>query len=167
MQFSYSQYLRACLIVPLLISIFALCVLTPPAFRLLLSIFRHKFSIQEASDFATTALILVLICGTNVGHLLNGGLHLIYEREYDAVEFQGEIAEIHSLGQFSFPRLRTEYDQGKHDGVEFIIDGTECTAPTSGTLAVGDYVTVIYLPQSGYVLSITPGEQVLDSQRTG
>ena len=163
MQFSYSQYLRGCLVIPILVSVFALCALTPSAFRCISSVFRHKFSSREASSLASTALILFLICGTHIGQLLHGGIHLIYERESDAVEFQGEIAEIRELREYAFPRLKTEYGEGSRNGVEFVIDGIECSAPTSGTLRVGDYVTVRYLPECGYILSITPMGQGDDS----
>ena len=104
-------------------------------------------------------LLVVTVCAfflcTSVGRLLHGGIHLVYERESNVVEFQGEILEIKELGRCSFPELKSEYGHDEKNGVLFVIDGVECTAVTRGTLEVGDNVTVSYLPQSGYVLSIT------------
>lgn len=155
MQFEYDQYVRACLVVPLSISLFMLSMLFLSGAYLITAILRRKVSSRHLVDF----LLAVLVCGfflfMNVGRLLHGGIHLIYERESDAVELQGKIVEIKELGRYSFPEIKTEYGYGETNGVRFIIDGVECTAVTKGNLAVGDDVTVIYLPRSGYILSIT------------
>ena len=155
MYFEYAQYVRGCLILPVFISLFTLCPLLSAVSHFLSVIIQRKLSSRDVVN----TLIAVLMCGfflcMNVGRLLHGGIHLIYERESHAVEFQGEILEIKELGRYSFPELKTEYGYGEKNGVLFLIDGVECTAITSGNLEVGDHVTVTYLPQSGYVLSIT------------
>lgn len=107
-------------------------------------------------------VLVLLVCGfflcMNVGRLLHGGIHLIYEREADAIELQGEISEIRGLGRFSFPELESEYGYGETNGVQFTIDGIECSAIVQGSLEVGDQVIVVYLPKSGYILSIAESE---------
>ena len=118
-------------------------------------IIQQKLSSRDVINI----LLAVLVCGfflcMNVGRLLHGGIHLTYERESNAVELQGEILEIKELGRYSFPKLKTEYGYGETNGVQLVIDGVECTAVTRGILEVGDNVTVTFLPQSGYILSIT------------
>lgn len=44
-------------------------------------------------------------------------------------------------------------------GYEFTINGIQCTAPVKGSLKVGNYVSVTYLPKSGYILYIDKVEQ--------
>ncbi|MDE7253854.1 MAG: hypothetical protein K2O32_13050 [Acetatifactor sp.] len=95
----------------------------------------------------------VLVCML-IGVLLNGGIYLRDEKETDAVEIQGEISNIRGLGSFSFPVVKGDYEHDKVNGYEFIIDGVHCKAVRKGSLEVGDYVTVKYLPKSGYVLYI-------------
>ena len=100
------------------------------------------------------AVMLGFILCIDIGVLLHGGIHLIYEEEADAVEIQGEIQYIRGLGLFSFPRVDCNYEYGEFRGYEFNIDSIQCTAVVKGSLEVGDYVEVKYLPKSGYVLHI-------------
>ena len=155
MHFEYTQYVRGCLIIPISVSLFALSMLISTASHFVTVMIRQKLS----SRYVINLLLAVLVCSfflcMNVGRLLHGGIHLIYERESNAVELQGEILEIKELGRYSFPELKTEYGYGETNGVQFVIDGVKCTAVTRGTLEVGDNVTVTFLPQSGYILSIT------------
>ena len=89
-----------------------------------------------------------------VGALLNGGIYLRDEKETDAIEMHGEISDIRGLEEFTFPVVKGDYDYDKVNGYEFIIDGVHCKAVRKGSLEVGDYVTVKYLPKSGYILYI-------------
>ncbi len=79
---------------------------------------------------------------------------MLNEKETDAVEMQGYISDIRGLGRFAFPKLKSDYGYGETNGVEFTINGVQCTAIVKGSLEVGDYVSVVYLPKSGYVLFI-------------
>lgn len=155
MHFEYTQYVRGCLIIPIFVSLFALSMLISAASHFVTVIIQQKLSSRDVINL----LLAVLVCGfflcMNVGRLLHGGIHLTYERESNAVELQGEILEIKELGRYSFPELKTEYGYGETNGVQLVIDGVECTAVTRGILEVGDNVTVTFLPQSGYILSIT------------
>lgn len=96
---------------------------------------------------------VVVVCML-IGVLLNGGIYLRDEKETDAIVIQGEISDIRGLGSFSFPVVKGDYEYDKANGYEFIIDGIHCKAVLKGSLEVGDYVTVKYLPKSGYVLYI-------------
>ena len=96
------------------------------------------------------------------GYLLDGGIYLRDEKETDAIEMQGEISDIRGLGEFTFPVVKGDYDYDKVNGYEFVIDGVHCKAVLKGSLEVGDYVTVKYLPKSGYVLYIGKTEEESD-----
>lgn len=154
MQFEYTQYVNGCLIFPIVVSLFVLPVLVFAVFHLTTGIIRREISSRDIVNY----LLAVLVCGfflcMNVGRLLHGGIHLIYERETDAVELQGNILEITKLGRYSFPELESEFGHNDKNGVQISIDGVKCTAVTSGDFIVGDNVTATVLPQSGYILSI-------------
>lgn len=156
MNFEYTQYARGCLIIPILVSLFALSMLISAVSHFITVIIEHKLSSRDGINLLLPVLICSFLLCMNAGRLLHGGIHLIYERESNAVELQGEILEIRELGRYSFPELKTEYGHDVTNGIQFLIDGVECTAITRGTLAVGDKVTVIFLPRSGYILSIYP-----------
>ena len=155
MHFEYTQYVRGCLIIPIFVSLFALSMLISVVLHLITVIIQQKLSTRDVIN----SLLAVLVCGfflcMNVGRLSYGGIHLIYERESNVVELQGEITQIKELSRYSFPELKSEYGYGETNGVQFSIDGIVCTAPTRGTLEVGDNVVVAILPQSRYILSIT------------
>ena len=113
------------------------------------------------------SLLFILLFGfllyINVGTILHGGIYLLNECEADAVEMQGHIEEIKDVEAYSFPNLGSEYGIGQ--GVEFTIDGIQCTAILQGSLEVGDYVSVKYLPKSGYVLYISQiGDESTDTK---
>ena len=155
MHLEYTQYVRGCLIIPISVSLFALSMLISTASHFVTVMIKQKLSSRDVINLLLAVLVCSFFLCMNVGRLLHGGIHLIYERESNAVELQGEILEIKELGRYSFPELKTEYGYGETNGVQFVIDGVECTAVTRGTLEVGDNVTVTFLPQSGYILSIT------------
>jgi len=95
-----------------------------------------------------------VVVSIQIGILYNGGIYLHNENEADAVQMQGEITYIKGLGTFSFPRIHGDYDYEEKHGYEFTINDVQCAFVAKGSLEVGDYVTVKYLPKSGYVLYI-------------
>lgn len=97
---------------------------------------------------------LGVVVAIQIGVLCNGGIYLREEKEVDAVEMQGEITGIKGLGQFSFPRMHSDFDEEEKTGYEFTINEIKCKFVAKGSLEVGDYVTVKYLPKSGYILYI-------------
>lgn len=154
MHFEYTQYVRGCLIIPISVSLFALSMCVSAVSHLITVTIQQKSTSRDIVNFLLTMLVCSFFLCINAGRLLYGGIHLIYERESNAVEVQGEILEIRELGRCSFPKLKTEYRHNETNGVQFLIDGIECAAVTRGTLEVGDNVTVTFLPKSGYILSI-------------
>lgn len=154
MYFDYYQYYRGCLIVSIFLVLFILCMLVPTVLYYTRVALRKCISLRDGMK----CVLFVLICGfslcMNVGILLHGGIYMLNEKETDAVEMQGYISDIRGLGRFAFPKLKSDYGYGETNGVEFTINGVQCTAIVKGSLEVGDYVSVVYLPKSGYVLFI-------------
>lgn len=161
MQFSYSTYYRACLEAPLGIVLSIICIL-----GLGVASFVKKIVTKDVKTIdIVTSIAVMCFCGfiicMNIGILVHGGIQLISEKETDAVKMQGQIVSLEGLDIFSFPKLKTEYGytqlkagNGRANGVQFTIDGIQCQASTNGAFQVGDYVTVEYLPKSGYILGI-------------
>ena len=94
-----------------------------------------------------------LLFSTGIGPLLNGGMYLFVEKETDAVEISGTITQIKGLDYSTLPTM---------GGARFIIDHIPCTVMRKEGFEVGDEVTVVYLPKSGYVLSIMKIEETGD-----
>lgn len=125
----------------------------------LISVVVHLVKSGLATQKAISRFIIVLLFSAfflpmYAGILCHGGIHLMYEKEADAISMQGNITEIAGLGMFSFPRLDSDYGYGDTHGVQFVINGEVCCAPTKGSLNTGDYVEILYLPNSKYILSI-------------
>ena len=147
MDFDYSQYFEACLLNPIVVSVFFLSVLTPVIIQ---NIKKFKVSVnkKEIIKFVLILGVFIMFFVINASRLLFGGIYLIFERVPDSVILEGEIQAIVEVDNFEFPII----DSG--NAVRFIIQGKECTAISRGDFQVGDYVTIRYLPRSKYVLSI-------------
>lgn len=163
MYFDYAGYVRECLNIPLegliLFDILGMVVIIIGYFNL-----KNYFPKKQL-----ILLVLILILSSikdayeDAGQLLHGGIYLLWEKESDAVGMQGKITEITELDNYSLPRIECDYYEnlkyGDPKGYEFTINSIQCTAPVKGSLKVGDYVSVTYLPKSGYVLYIDRVEQ--------
>lgn len=88
--------------------------------------------------------------------LYNGGFALFTERNEDALVMTGEITEMEDVSTFVFSYTSTDYGSGASAGSRLTINGMELKGPgVIGTsFDVGDTVTVIYMPKSGYIVSI-------------
>ena len=120
---------------------------------------RKNKNLKKAFISGFFILGYALIVCINIGQLLHGGVYLRDEKETDAIEMQGEISDIIGLSEFSFPVVKGNYLHEEKNGYEFTVNGVKCQAVLKGTLEVGDYVSVTYLPKSGYILYIDKVEQ--------
>ena len=155
MYFDHAQYVSACLIVPGLVMLFSFYMAIGEVLQFVRLIYGKRISKHDVWTFLFILLIAGFFLRMEGGVLLHGGIYLLTERLPDAIEMQGYISEIEGLGRYSFPRIKSNYGYGDTNGVEFTIDGVQCTAVLQGTLEIGDYVSVKYLPKSGYVLYIS------------
>ena len=157
MQFAYDDYVKGCLILPACITLLTIGWLVSPLARGIAEIKRNGFSAKVVKRLAAVLLICAVFLSLNIGRLLYGGICLVAEREEDAVEISGTISSIENLSRFSFPELNNEYRSVQPNGAKIVVGDVPCVAVSSGEFAVGDFVTVVYLPQSRYVLSIEKG----------
>ena len=154
MHFSYNDYKTFCYGAPLFgVVAFSIVVLTHGIWLACVAWTRkwnwRKNGLHLLLLIALGGLVCVL-----TRYLLNGGIYLRDEKETNAVEIQGEISDIKGLGDFTFPVVKGNYLYEEKNGYEFTIDGVRCKGVNKGSLEVGDYVTVRYLPKSGYILYI-------------
>ena len=151
---SYEDYFGSYCIFPLFM-ICMFCLLLVYGGNLLRKCIRDRETsakkiLEAVLPFGMSVVIII-----QIGSILicNGNLFLLMEKEEDAVTICGTIESIE-------PVDGTLY--GQHDMYELLINHTECSAiytrsenPTAKTpFKAGDYVEVLYLPRSGYILSI-------------
>lgn len=153
MTFSYFDYFVGNLVLPIL----CLAFIAVPVFRLVRrtagEIVRGEKP-QVLRDYRVIILLLVLLAVAviMISILLQGGIHLIYERPVSAVTVEGTIGELDRLN--SFQNTRYIFRDESSSGYRFTVDDVTCTGIAKGTLNVGDEVTMTYLPRSRFILSI-------------
>lgn len=155
MQFPYDQYLRTSLLFPLFMIGLALWGIVPGLVHIIYVVL-HKQPWRVDNLVRVSSLLLLsgtFIC-VGAGRLMHGGIHLLYERESDAIMVQGEIEKIDNLNILAFPNLDCTYTDGNTHGVQITLKGVCYTAIEKGTLKIGDNVKINYLPQSGFILHI-------------
>ena len=155
MSFNYSMYQRGCLVIPLVLIIFHLGILL----SVILSFVKRNKNSDLVKKFVLLCLVSLLCIYSvimSIGELTNGGLEMIIEKEDDAVEIRGKIQNIHNIGKFELPLFNLEYGYGESSGVEITIEGVVVKGPGCilNYVKTDDTVTIVYLPKSGYILSI-------------
>ncbi len=159
MYFDYYGYVRECLEMPLyVLVIFFLSI------GVIFAILSKKKISREKLIYLPIALVgWGIFLWIVIGQLSYGGIYLVVEKEAAAIQTKGYIEKIAEVGIASFPRMECDYydnlKYGDPYGYEFTINGIQCTAPTNGSLQVGDYVEVTYLPKSRYILYIDKTEE--------
>ena len=162
MHFDYSQYSSSCFSTPAFMVLWSFPTLIFVIYKII------KFRKSEDKPKEATVIFIMLLSScmfivTNIGVLLYGGYHLIFEGEQSAVEMYGYIEESERIDDFFFPLVKQlEYDYEETNGVKYIINGKKCTAMRQGDFKEGDYVFVRYLPKSSYVLYIEHQEKTAD-----
>ena len=151
MYFDYSWYVRGCLTWPGIRGLVCLLFLTTDILWCIRQILRKKLT----RDMVISSLLSILIVGfmlyLNAGILCNGGIYLLHEKESDAVEMRGDISAIRDAEEaegYDFPKFSSG------PVIQCTINDIKCIAIDTGSLQVGDYVLVRYLPKSRYVLYI-------------
>ena len=166
MIFDYDLYLRGCLIFPIFVAAIAVPGLVSCVKNMWIIVLVRKEKPGDHLQLLAGIIVSCICCVLSIGPLLSGGLYLLVEKESDAIEIQGEITQIKEMPRMVLPALNNNYGFDKV-GVSIVVDGQKCALPTSGILQVGDYATVRYLPQSGYVMDISiksqEGEVTLQS----
>ncbi len=159
MTFPYSDYWVDCFAWLLLICLMILMIYVPYLVDFLRCGKWREGRSKIWAEFLFHTGISVTLFWIHLSILLHGGLYLLSEQETDAVPLTGLVEEIEGVDRDHIPNRRLEYDYEEWSGWILTIDGTECVTMRKGDIAVGDRVTVKYLPQSGYVLYIEELEE--------
>lgn len=113
--------------------------------------------------------IIVAVCGIVLNTVLfiypsflslsNGGIHMLWEKEDEAIERSGTIEDIIYPSQ-RIPTYKGEYgDSPLPFGVDITIDGETYFMPYIEEIDEGEKVVFTYLPKSEFILSITTTEE--------
>ena len=146
MIFRYTVYRRAGLFAPASMIMFAGVLLVV---SLLFYVRKQKHSLHAFLSTVAPALCLlayfVIICFPTLKH----SIHLLYEKERDALTTYGTVESI--IPVENSPRYSTEED-GVVRAAFLIIDGEKYYFMTSKGLDQGDSIQLQYLPKSRMVL---------------
>ena len=88
--------------------------------------------------------------------LRRGGIHMLREKEKDAVIISGTISEIFDLPQIGFSYGNIYPNRGYGEGI--VLDGIEYYLPGTGDFSAGDRVSAKVLPKSKLVLEMVFAE---------
>ena len=153
MVFAYWDYLSTNLLLP----IFGLVFIAVPVVRLVIRLLEQYATGKKRVNWDGQSLVFfvaMVVVGIMLGRMLfaGGGIHLITEREKNAVTVEGTLESVESCGILSGVRY-SAYGEST-SGYYYTVDGMTLTGMAKGDLEAGDRVTVTYLPKSGFVLSI-------------
>lgn len=150
MTFEYNAYLRSNTIIPICILLAIVILTTWEIIGTSVKLNQKKADKYKGlRSFIMCMGICLCFMPMNVQTLFNGGIHLVYERESDAVTQTFVIEKIYEPSE--------EYPNFKHDhkyGADITMDGEIYFAVEAGDFKPGDTVTVTYLPKSKVILSI-------------
>lgn len=150
----YTHYLKHYCVFPVIVSCFSLAVFIFLVFDVKKYIQAKDISLKNVfRTVFSTIVMLVFLINAGILPLCKGNLYLLMEKEENAVILSGSIESIEMLDDTLY---------GMTQMYEFIINDMKCKAiyvPTENSQAKtpfkeGDYVDVLYLPKSGYILSI-------------
>lgn len=152
MTFAYTEYLMYNLMMP----VFGLLFIGVPTVKMIERLLR-TFAKGQRGAFGDTRgmiifVIMLVIAVILVNSLMQGGIHLIYERPTAAVTVEGTLESIEKVSPLSGARYMVGNEASF--GYTYTIDGVECVGMAVGDLQVGDEVAATYMPKSGFVLSI-------------
>lgn len=154
MLMSYEQYLQNYCYFPLFAGSMLLFLFLHSANGLKNYIKNHESNARKLADvLLPLGVSVVLIIYIVIIPLSRGNINLLREREDDAVRISGQIESIKAMEDTLYGQTRM---------YEFVINETKCVAvyvPAEGAKATtpfnaGERVEVLYLPLSGYILSI-------------
>jgi hypothetical protein len=147
MEFDYSEYKTATLQFPM--SIVIVCSLLIIIMIILFYVIGYKKDDRTTLQVIVAFAIPLVLMIPSILYL-SYGLGLMGENESDVVVYSGEITEIKS--PIKSPRYYYEDKPVTADIV--VVDNIEFYFMTSGSLEIGDEITMEYLPQSMFVLKV-------------
>ena len=149
MSFQHSAYQFSCLILPLIIILVFALWLCVCIIRLIMKSHRGKTVSRDMTSCLIVLLIAAFVSVPQIKSLSSGGIHLITEKEQDAIV---DIITIDSICEPSerFPNYKHNHNFGADvasgDRLYFVESCSE--------FSPGDTVSISYLPRSGIILDI-------------
>lgn len=158
MAFSYAVYRDVFLIIPGLVTVF-MVVTVAVSFSLFLKKWVHRQQTIIDAFKLLFCLSMVVFCTIpQIQYLANGGIYLLKEKEGDALVCTGMIESVCEPSK-RFPGFKSFHQYG----ADIVIGNEQYFAVTCETFKEGDYVTIYYLPNSHFVLSIEKSENAIQS----
>lgn len=144
MRFSYAEYCNTFLLFPVLCLLFVLPTLFSSV-KALMRLIADSASpeLEELFERIFPIIIIVGLAWVSISGLTSGAALLFTENEASALEASGILSDIEKVGKY-------EYRITVADTVYTIID--------IGDYQEGDTVSITYLPNSRYVLSLQKDE---------
>ena len=144
MNFEYNEYLNKLLIIPAILIVLSLVVLVRFFLRL-----KKRFKIKTL-EIIVTAIVILLMMFVGIKQL---NIRIISDNVNNTEEISGYIEEIVDVS--TPPKF---YYLGERVRPKIIrIDGKDYYIMTIGYFEIGDAVTIVYLPNSKIVTSISSG----------
>lgn len=153
MRFPYEDYVR-CFTVEALLFVAITIILLRMLVLCVIRLVRRKLTAQEGVTSVVALVIMAHLLMVGCSSVWGGQWQLLLEKPQDAVQAQGVITSIEILDSQDGVKFSTEW--GTHFGCLITIDDETCFGMYEGDLAVGDTVTLEYLPKSRCVTSIAP-----------
>lgn len=149
MTFSYNSYRDIFLFLPVIIILSSVVVVFIASYD-----YWAKFASKKDSLYATLrylfCLVVLFACIVSQSkYLLNGGIQLLWESKESALIHTGLIETIHEPSE-RFPGFKLSHCYG----ADIVIDGVQYFAITADNYREGEIVTIHYLPNSHFILSI-------------
>lgn len=149
MQFDYSKYLEANIIAIIIITI-NICIIIAVLKNYIGLFIKRNLSHKDTLRCVCLIVLFGILTSINISKLIHGGMYVFFENEADRVQVQGKIESIEEIGYWGIQKH--QYDGGS--GTQLTVNGICCRTIHDISMDVGDYVSVGYLPKSGYILDL-------------
>lgn len=166
MTFEYSDYLRECFSQPMMILLLLVAVLLYLIYAAIKVSYRQPKP-ERRSWIAVILFIPLLVCAPAANKQIKtlvqtNGLAILQDRNAELLTLTGSIEALRQPERSADTRYT--YDGKTCYGVWLTIGGEAYYAVTAGDLAVGDTVTIEYLPKSRCVLYLAPAESTITEE---
>lgn len=161
MVFAYRNYFFHCFSLPLVLVILSSLIILLSIVSLILGIRTKDISGEKVAGVLLVVSICLFFVKYGAGIIYNGGACLLNEDERAAKTLEGVIEEVAPNDEFSFPNIKVYHHEYGTSSTAYIygckikVKNEVLLVPEIGTLQSGENVSIVFLPESKYVLAIT------------
>lgn len=127
-------------------------------FLIFLNILFDLFGKKKNNNKAGNIIGLISTCflfTISAIHLSRGGIYLLFEDESDQIEIKGIVEETIEIDAWTSPKYDGEEQYNNYGrGEALVVNGVKYYLIEYGNIKVGDYVHMLVLPRSHFVLEI-------------